>query len=158
MVLAPKFAELYFSGDMKGLATIARKSSKLVFYCTVPLLFILIVFGKLILNFFGEEFVVGYMALVFILLGQFVNSICGSVGYFMNMTGNQKEFNKIVFLGGGVNVVLNMLLIPRFGIVGAALASFFSACLWNIVSLIYIRRKYGFYMGYIPEFKRQIKG
>lgn len=150
MVLGPKFAELYYSDDMKGLTIVAKKSSRLIFYCSVPLLFLLIVFGKSILSFFDEEFVAGYPALVFIVLGQFINSICGSVGHFMNMTGNQKIFSKIVMSGALLNVVLNMLLIPRYGIEGAALSSFSSACLWNIVTLLYIKRKFGFYMGYVP--------
>lgn len=150
MVLGPKFAELYYRNDMQGLASVAKKSSKLIFYCTAPFLLVLIIMGEPILGFFGEEFMVGYMALAFIVLGQFVNSICGSVGYFMNMTGNQKLFYKIVFFGALLNVGLNYLLIPSYGITGAAIASLLSVCLWNMVTLVVIKNKFGFYMGYLP--------
>jgi O-antigen/teichoic acid export membrane protein len=156
MVLGPKFAELYSRDDMQGLISVAQKSSKLIFYCTAPFLSILIVFGKPILGFFGEDFIGGYTALIFIALGQFVNSICGSVGYFMNMTGHQKIFCRIVFLGALLNIVLNLLLIPRYGITGAAIASLLSVCLWNIVTLVFIRNKFGFYMGYLPNFSKKI--
>jgi len=150
MVLGPKFAELYYRDDMQGLVSVAKKSSKLIFYCTAPFLLVLIVLGKPILGFFGEEFIGGYMALIFIALGQFVNSICGSVGYFMNMTGNQKAFNKIVFFGALLNIILNLLLIPIYGITGAAIASFLSVCMWNIVTLVVVKNKFGFYIGYLP--------
>jgi len=154
MVLGPKFAELYYRDDISGLASVAKKSSKLIVYCTAPFLLVLILLGKPILGFFGDEFISGYTALYFIALGQFVNAICGSVGYFMNMTGNQKVFCRIVFSGALLNIVLNVLLIPLYGITGAAIASLLSVCLWNIVTLIFIKNKFGFYMGYLPFTKR----
>ena len=117
MVLAPKFAELYYSNDLESLRNVAQKSSKIIFYTTIPLLLILIIFGKPILSLFGSEFIFGYWALVFVALGQFVNTICGSTGYFMNMTGNQKEFNKIMMFATLLNIILNYILIPIFGIV-----------------------------------------
>ena len=84
------------------------------------------------------------------MLGQFVNIMCGSVGYFLTMTGEQKAFNYIIFMGGGVNILLNLLLIPKYGIDGAAAASFVSTCLWNIAALKYIKNKYNLYIGYWP--------
>jgi O-antigen/teichoic acid export membrane protein len=154
MVLGPKFAELYYRGDMEGLVSVAKKSSKLIFYCTAPFLLVLVVLGKPILGFFGEEFISGYTTLCFIALGQFINAICGSVGYFMNMTGNQKLFCRIIFSAALLNIVLNLLLIPLYGITGAAIASLLSVCLWNIVTLVFIKNKFGFYMGYLPFAER----
>jgi len=154
MVLGPKFAELYYRGDMEGLVSVAKKSSKLIFYCTAPFLLVLVVLGKPILGFFGEEFISGYTTLCFIALGQFINAICGSVGYFMNMTGNQKLFCRIIFSAALLNIALNLLLIPLYGISGAAIASLLSVCLWNIVTLVFIKNKFGFYMGYLPFAER----
>lgn len=150
MVLGPKFAELYNRDDMEGLVSVAKKSSKLIFYCTAPFLIVLIMLGEPILGFFGKEFIGGYLALFFVALGQFINCICGSVGYFMNMTGNQQLFCRIVFFGALLNIVLNSLLIPVYGLTGAAIASFLSVCLWNIAALLFIKYKFGFYMGYFP--------
>ncbi len=155
-VLAPKFSELFYQNRMESLVKIAKKSSKLIFITTSPLIFILIMFGESILSFFGDEFLIGYTALIFIALGQFVNSVCGSVGYFMNMTGRQNTFNRIVLCGLLCNILFNALLIPEYGINGAAVASFMSACLWNIVTLFYIKKKFGFYMGYLPLYKKKL--
>ncbi|WP_169303050.1 flippase [Thalassotalea mangrovi] len=151
-VLAPKIAEVYYGGREKDLIKIARKSSKLIFYSTSPILLFIILLGHEILDGFGSEFNVGYYPLVLLALGQFINSICGSVGYFMNMTGHQKTFNKIVLFSGALNIALNYLLIPLYGLIGAALASLIANTAWNVSSLIFIKKKFGFYMGYLPKF------
>ncbi len=149
-VLAPKFSELYYGNRIDELSVVATKSAKLTFVCTLPIILILGFLGEYILGYFSKVFVEGYTALVFILLGQFVNIMCGSVGYFLTMTGEQKAFNYIIFMGGGVNILLNLLLIPKYGIDGAAAASFVSTCLWNIAALKYIKNKYNLYIGYWP--------
>jgi O-antigen/teichoic acid export membrane protein len=61
------------------------------------------------------------------------------------MTGNEKAFRNILTVGLIINVVLNLILIPRIGIIGAAIASAISLIVWNILSLIYIKRTFGFW-------------
>jgi O-antigen/teichoic acid export membrane protein len=150
MVLAPKFAELFYSNKHDSLIKVAQKSSKLIFYTTVPIVVLFILFGKNILNFFGADFVPGYEALVLISLGQFINSICGSVGYFMNMTGHQSSFNKIIIVSTLINVILNWLLIPRWGVTGAAFSSLISTVFWNFGAALFIKFKFKSFIGYIP--------
>jgi O-antigen/teichoic acid export membrane protein len=90
---APKFSELFHSEKMDELTYVAKKSAKLIFWTTAPILLGLIILGKSELKIaFGAEFVVAYPALVLLVLGQFVHSISGGPGLFMNMTVNQKVF------------------------------------------------------------------
>lgn len=149
-IAAPKFSELYHTNKIEELSSIARKSSKLIFWTTVPILLFLILFGKLVLSIFGKEFIIGYFALVLLVIGQFINSAAGSVGYFLDMTGHQKSFRNIVFFSLILNVGLNLVLIPIYGINGAAFASMVSISVWNIASAIYIRTKFGFLISYLP--------
>ncbi len=148
---APKFSELYHTGKMEELFYVAKKSTKLIFAATTPILFCLIVFGRPILDIaFGHDFIVAYPALLFLAAGQFINSISGSTGIFMNMTGNQKVFRNIITAAAMLNIGLNLLLIPHFGIKGAALASMISLCFWNISTLVYMKMKFGRTTGYFP--------
>lgn len=147
---APKFSELYHQNKMAELEKVARQSTKLIFWSTLPIIFVLIVFGKFILGLYGDEFKLGYYALLFLVIGQFFNASAGSVGYFLNMTGHQKEFRNIVFFAAVVNVLLNYYLIPIYGVSGAAFASMISVIIWNGVALIYIKLKFGFFTGYLP--------
>lgn len=64
------------------------------------------------------------------------------VAVFLNMTGNQVFFTKLVAVSTTLNIVLNWFLIPRYGMEGAAWASMFSIVLWNIIGAIFIYRKY----------------
>ena len=78
---APKFADLYHSGKIEELLYVAQKSAKLIFWTSVPVLLTLLFFGKFLLTFlFGKEFVVAYIAMAVLVVGQFVNAISGSTG------------------------------------------------------------------------------
>ena len=148
----PKFSELFHSGKMDELFYVAKKSAKLIFWTTTPILLAFILLGKPILHFiFGPEFAVAYLPLVLLVLGQFVHSISGATGLFMNMTGHQNTFRNIVFVAALSNVALNLLLTPEYGIYGAAIAAMISLAGWNIATLAYIKLKFGRTTGYFPK-------
>jgi O-antigen/teichoic acid export membrane protein len=148
---APKFSELFHNGKMSDLFNVAQKSAKLIFWATVPILTILIVFGRPIISLlFGPGYREAYGAMAFLVAGQFVNSVSGSTGYFMEMTGNQNSYRNIVFFAAFICVGLNLVLIPRFGSMGAALAGMVSIIFLNIRTLLFIKIKYGRIIGYLP--------
>ena len=70
------------------------------------------------------------------------------------MTGNQNIYAKILLFGAILNVLLNLILIPRYGINGAAIASMSSLTVWNLSMVLVIKKKFGFYTFYIPFVKR----
>lgn len=150
-IAAPKFSELFHSGKTDELFYIAKKSAKLIFWTSSPILIGLIIFGKPVLSLaFGQDFKTAYPPLVLLVVGQFVNAISGSTGYFMNMTGNERIFKNIILTSAIINVLLSFILIPRMGIIGAAIAATISLVLWNAVTLIYIKTKFGNTTGYFP--------
>jgi O-antigen/teichoic acid export membrane protein len=148
---APKFSELYHRGDMEELFYIARKSTKLIFWTTAPVLILLLTLGAPILNlFFGSEFSVAYPAMAILVLGQFVSSISGSTGHFMNMTGHEKILRNLMCISAVIHIGLTWLLVPRYGISGAACAATVCLVLWNVGALIFIRRKFQRNFAYFP--------
>jgi O-antigen/teichoic acid export membrane protein len=68
----------------------------------------------------------------------------------MNMTGKEKILRNIIFFSAVINVTLSLVLIPRFGLEGAAIAGMTSLCFWNIYTLIYIKSRFGRTIGYFP--------
>lgn len=153
-ISTPKFVEFYTKNDIKGLENIVVKSTKLIFYTTVPILLLFLFFPKTILSINGSEFTSGYLALIFLCLGKFVNSVSGSVGYILQMTNNQKTFQNVLMIATILNVVLNLILIPKYDFNGAAFASFITISFWNIVLVIIIKRRLGFWTIYIPFIKK----
>lgn len=151
---APTFSKLYNEDKVDELLRVARKSTLLIFWLTVPILLVLLVFGPLVLGMFGEDFKAAYPAMVVLVFGQLVNSVSGSTGYFMNMTGNQRPLRDYMMLAAGINVLVSMVLIPRYGAIGAAAASCASTVFWNVCSLRFIKRTFGRTLAYVPLVQR----
>jgi len=151
-IIAPKFAEIYAARDLRNLELIAQHATKMLFWSSIPILLLVITIPKTLLSIFGHEFEKGVIALILISLGQFASSISGSVGYLLQMTGRQVIFQKIVFATLTINVVANFILIPRFGINGAAFTSMLSMIVWNSISIMMIHKELGIKTFYLPFF------
>ena len=139
IVVAPKIAEIYSTNDFEKLNKLINDSARIIFVISIPVLIILFVFSDFMLGLFGENYVLAREALLLLLGGQFFSSLCGPGAVYLNMTGKQKKLNTILILGLGINVILNLVLIPAYGIEGAAVATLISMIFWNslIVAVIY---------------------
>jgi O-antigen/teichoic acid export membrane protein len=142
-IAAPMISELYAQGKIKELQRIVSLGSWGILAFSLPASIIILSGGKFILGLFGSAFTAGYSALVILTLGQLVNALSGSVGFLMTMTGQQKEAAKIVGTSAILNVLLNGFLIPRLGIIGAAVATSLSTATWNIAMLHYVLKHHG---------------
>ena len=75
--------------------------------------------------------------------GQLFNVAFGSTGYILTMA--KKESLVLISISCGIitNVTLNYLLLADFGIKGAAIATSASIFVWNLMMLIFVKRKTG---------------
>ena len=153
-IASPKFAEMFGKDDMEGLKKAVHQSTKMIFWTSVPLVILFFIFPEFFLGLFGEEFKVGVTAFIFLSCGRLISSFSGSVGNILQMTGNQNIYARILLFGAILNVVLNLILIPRYGINGAAIASMSSLIVWNLSMVLVVKKKFGFYTFYIPFVKR----
>lgn len=140
-ISAPKFSELYSKGDMKGLKKVVHSSTKMIFYSSLPIILILVLFPTDILRLFGEDYVVGFTALLILMSGQFVNAVTGPVGNLLNMTNYQNIYKNIMYVSIVVNICFNYIFIIRYGIVGAAVATSISVVLLNLFSAFFVYKK-----------------
>ena len=153
-IASPKFAEMFGKNDMEGLKKVVHQSTKMIFWTSIPLVTIFFIFPEFFLGLFGEEFKIGVTAFIFLSCGRLVSSFSGSVGNILQMTGNQNIYALILFFGAILNIVLNLILIPKYGINGAAIASMSSLIVWNLSMVFVVKKKFGFYTFYIPFIKR----
>lgn len=103
--------------------------------------------------FFGKDFIQGNLALRILLVGQVVNILSGLNGIFLNMNGEHRFVRNVIIIAAVLNIVLNYLLIPRFGLIGAASATTVIRIFWNMLFIIYIYYKYNalsFYLPFLP--------
>ena len=145
IVLQPTIAKLYAVNDMQRLQRVATQSARVVFLITLPIAILLIVFSQRILLIFGEKFTEGSTALTILICGQLVNATIGSVGNLLGMTEHERDIAKGVAIAAVVNVTLNAILIPLWGIEGAATATATSLLVWNLILLVQVVKKIGIY-------------
>src|SRR5699024_2189160 len=140
-IAAPTIAELYHEGKMEELQQFARRIAHLIFWPTLVLSAGLVVLSGFILGLFGKEFVNGKLLLIILLVGQLAHACVGSVGYYLNMNGYERESARVYGVAGLVNIVLNARGIYFYGAVGAAVVTTLTTSMWNIWMYVLVKRK-----------------
>lgn len=134
MVISPHFARLHAQGDRERLQRLVTLSTRAILLFSLPVVLMLVFFGDAVLaRVFGEEYISGQMPLAILAVGQLVNAAMGSVGILLMMTGYERDTARGVITAAIVNVILNLILVPPFGITGAAIASAITLTVWNLV-------------------------
>jgi len=144
-VLTPVFARLHSTGNKNLLQTLITKSTRFMIIVAIPVAFILAIFGNWILFYLGGEFTSGLSALRILILGQIVNVAAGSVGGLLIMTGYERDAALGTSIAAIINIGLNFVLIPIWGIAGAAVATAISLTLWNVILALFVFTRLGIY-------------
>jgi len=143
-VLHPHFAALHVSGDLARLQRLVTISARVILALALIPVLIFVLMGESILGWvFGAEYMLGAVPLAILALGQLANAGFGSVGALLNMTGHERDAMKGMIAAIVVNLVLNLTLIPPFGMMGAATATTVSFVVWNAILWLYVRRRLG---------------
>ncbi len=140
-VFMPKISSLYEGRQLIKLQDMVKNASLQILSITLPILFTLIIGGKWILGLFGPQYESSYMVLVILLCGQIVNSFTGMVGGLMTMTGHQRAFLWLYVLAFGIQIILNIILIPSIGIIGAAIGTSVSMIVLNLLAYSFVKSK-----------------
>ena len=120
----PVTSHLYAKNQMVELKRSHAISTKWVFVGTVPLFFILFLFPDVVLNLvFGSRYIGASFVLQVLALGYIFNSYFGLNYYTLIATGKSNFIMQCSLISTVMNVVLNIVLIPPMGILGAAIAS-----------------------------------
>lgn len=135
-ISAPKFSEMYENNDSEGLERVAKGSALIATVMATPVLCAFIIMPEYVMSIFGSEFKNGAIVLSILAISQFINVCTGSVGYLLLMSGNEKKMRNNMFFCTAINIVLNILLIPELGIIGAALATASVMVLQNVIAVI----------------------
>ena len=139
--IAPQISKLFYSNNNLELKTVIKKATTLNITLSVPLILVIIFSANFILSIFGSNYAIAKMTLYIILLGQIVNALCGPVALYLNMTGRPFFLQKLLFVALIINVGMNLLLIPKHEMIGAAISTAFSFAFWNIFGLLYVFKK-----------------
>ncbi|NPA71559.1 MAG: flippase [Gammaproteobacteria bacterium] len=139
-IIAPTISELYTQKRYSHLANLIRSINRLIFWPTLATVIILVLGGPFLLKLFGEEFTIAYYPLIILAMGQLINAVVGPVGYLISLTGYQNISALVLGFSALLNIILNAILIPYFGLIGAAIATASSIIFWNIALYLAVKR------------------
>jgi O-antigen/teichoic acid export membrane protein len=137
---APVAADLYRRGQLDGLRRAYAAVTSWSVRLYLPAFVVLVVFREELLAIFGPAFVLAASVVVILAVAQLVNTATGPCGYLITMSGHIRVQLVLNVAALVTNVALNLWLIPRRGIEGAALA--WAVCIagFTLIRLVYVRR------------------
>ena len=141
LALAPTVANLYALGEMRRLQRVVTGFAWVTLLCSIPIAAGLIVFGYWFLLLFGPEFTLAQNALTILSIGQLVNVAMGSASLLLVMTGHERDAAVGLGIGALLNIVLSLILIPQWGLEGAAVATTISMVAWNLLLVAFVFKR-----------------
>lgn len=138
LMFSPYVADLHSRGERERLDGLFKALTRWTLAATLPAFLLLVVTPGSVLRIFGAEFSGGRAALLILLAGQFVNVATGSVGFVLIMVG-RTGWDLVVYAGSLVmNLGLALLLCPKLGMEGAAIANAatFAVSKWARLALV----------------------
>lgn len=143
-ILLPRVVSLHEAGDRSAMQRLVSQAALLGSLFAILLAAILaLLSGPIISLIFGETYAPSAAPLSILILGHVASALCGPIVVVLNMTGHERVTLIGVSVGTFLNVLLNFALIPRLGMVGAAIASVASFVIWNVLLCIQLRRTTG---------------
>jgi O-antigen/teichoic acid export membrane protein len=146
MAIAPGlFIQLFFplitkefaKKDNAVIKEMSKQVGKWIFIINVPFLILILLFPGAIINlFFKPEYIASAQALRYLAIGMFFYSIFIISENLLSMKGKTKIVLLNVILASIINLILNFILVPKYGINGAAFATMVTYISWSLLSLI----------------------
>ena len=144
MALGPKISKLYELKELESLQRTITWAARFVFSFALPVFIIQVAIGKpLIQLVFGTAYSDAYPILLILAAGKLVTTATGSVGLILAMSSNERMMIIGSGIGVAVNVGLNLMLIPAYGAVGAAIATTLGTAAWYLALAYAVKRQTG---------------
>ena len=139
--ISPKVSKHYSNNEIFEIKKIFKNSLMIIVLVTLPIVTVIYFYAEVFLGLFGTAFIVATTTLLITNIAFLSEALCGPVGFILNMTDNQHLFMRILLISLVINILFNALLIPIYGINGAAIAMMFSMFFWTISSVIILKKK-----------------
>lgn len=141
--VSPLISEYFALSDFTRLQRLAHAAARGAFAAALAAALLLIVLGRALLGLFGEGFGSAYLPLMVILIGEIAGAAAGPVGYFLTMTGRQISATRIEAVTSVLAIGIAMILVPRHGILGAAIVIATASTFRNVAMVVTVRRTLG---------------
>jgi O-antigen/teichoic acid export membrane protein len=135
-IFAPMFTGYFSEENHEKMSDIYKLVTRWLLTIILPFTLVVIIFSKNVMLLFGDEFINVAPSLIILTIAMAIYSFLGASSTALTVTGFQR-FNLInAILALILNGILNIILIPRYGIIGAAWATFSSAIVVTILRVV----------------------
>ena len=138
-MFGPVVAELVYAGQTDKLNGLLKIVTRWLIIIAAPLYLVVLLLPDLILSAFDPAYATGVEALSILMVGQVIYLACAPAGTTLVMAGYSLLNMANGIIAVTVNLTLNSILIPKYGIIGAATASSISISLWPLMRLFEVR-------------------
>ena len=138
--IAPLVAERHDANRSQELQKSLIHATNIATIGSLLILAALVALGPMVLAIFGPEFSASYLPMIVIAIGQLMNVAAGPVGTLLAMSRQERLVGLGMAISVVCNIVLNYLLIPSYGVIGAAIATAASVGIWNFLMVIFAKR------------------
>ncbi|MGH7984752.1 MAG: oligosaccharide flippase family protein [Candidatus Acidiferrales bacterium] len=143
-IFAPMVADLHARAQKARLAELYRVCTKWRLYSIIPiLLVILFARSELVQVVYGSPYAEASIPLLVLALGKGFTTGAEAGGPMLLMTGHQKLYVMIPLALAPFDLLLNFLLVPSFGLVGAAAATAIIAVILGATIIVAVRNTAG---------------
>jgi O-antigen/teichoic acid export membrane protein len=154
-IFAPVISGLCAEERFEELGHHFRSTTKWIFTVNFPICLAMLVFAEPIMGIFGAQFAPGTASLRVLSLGWLVMSATGPANPTLAMSGRSKLNLVNVLIGLTLHVVLNLLLVPLYGIMGAAWATTLSVAIASVIACLEVYILLRIYP-YRPDFLKPV--
>lgn len=152
-IFSPMISDLYQRDRMRDLDVLYKDVSRWVFTCNLVFFLGAVLLAKDVMSVFGPRFVEGWPVLIIVAGAQMFSASVGSTGRVLAMTDRQSYVMYATVGSVVLNVALNLLLVPSFGIIGSAVATAIAMAAVNALTLAAVKR----FLGLWPYTSRYFK-
>jgi len=139
----PRFSAIMAEGDMPALAAFAGQMARWSFWPSLAVGLAALAAGELLLSLFGSAFTAGYWLMAILFAGILAKSLVGPGEVLLSMAGRQNLCVLLYAATLAASVGLYVVLIPRLGLTGAALATAAGMMIEAVLLHIAVRRTLG---------------
>lgn len=139
----PLLAEAHGQKDSYRLQNHALFMLKIFVSTGIPITAFCWVFAEQIMLVFGPEFVDAAWAMRIYVGGVLFTLLMGPSNSILSMTGNESYASRTLFFALCIQIALDLIFIPLFGVNGCAIANFLSLCFLGMRSRYIVSRKVG---------------
>lgn len=140
---APRFSAVIATNDHDALAIFASQATRWTFWPSLVIGLCALAAGELLLSLFGPNFTDGYPLMAILFAGILTKASVGPAEILLSMAGHQKLCVGVYAVTLIAAVMLYSVMIPLFGLTGAAVAAATAIMIESLLLHLTVRRTLG---------------